>query len=242
MRVGVGVLTFDHIRTGRQDDFRRTWESIARTGHSAEIHLLTNGSTDGTEDVVRELGGIVDNRDNRIWYGITKLIEMMGDVDLIYLSADDIEYTEGWLGRLVSFIEDAPRDVYLFSALMEPVYDWNKPRQRMTCGGEVGLIRDSVCGSSWAFRRTDWEEWMGPLPDLQGQPGEDLLVCRKVRHHGRETGQGGGRIAALDLSEHIGEERSAWGNESFRQARPLDRRKWGLDDRNAEVASTPDRQ
>src|SRR5262245_60292743 len=115
MRVGVGVLTYNHISTGRQDDFDRTWESIERTGHPAEIHLLTNGSTDGTDQIVESLGGTVDDGDSRIWYGNTKLIEAMGDVDLCVLSADDLEYPENWLRRLLSFVEAGPDDVALYS-------------------------------------------------------------------------------------------------------------------------------
>lgn len=217
--VGVGVLTFDHIKHGRQDDFARCWESIERTGYPAAIHLLTNGSTDGTEDVVRELGGIVDNGHSQIWYGNKRLIEAMGDVDLVVLSADDLLYTENWLLRLISFIEDAPDDIALFSAQLEPVWAWNTPTEMLECGGEKGLVRDSVPGSSWAFRRTDWDDWMGPFPQIM--PGEDLQICQKIKARGK-------RMVALDLVEHIGVEHSAWGNTSHLSAEPLDKAAWGL--------------
>ena len=147
------MLTWNHFQTGRQD-FKRTWSSIAKTGYAAELHLLTNGSTDGTEERVAELGGIVDNGDPRIFYGNTRLIEAMGDVDLFVLSADDLVYERNWLRRLVRFIEDAPEDIALFSCQMEPVWGWNTPRVLLECGGEKGLVRDSVPGSSWAFRRS----------------------------------------------------------------------------------------
>lgn len=219
MKIGVGVLTFDHIKHGRQDDFARCWESIAATGYPAEIHLLTNGSTDGTENMVRELGGIVDNGNSQIWYGNKRLIEAMGDVDLIVLSADDLEYEEGWLRRLVSFIESAPEDVALFSVQMEPVWGWNTPHELIEAGGEKGLVRDSLPGSSWAFRRSDWENWMGPF--LQVMPGEDLQVCQRIKRKGK-------RMVALDMVEHLGIERSAWGNTSHLSAEPLDKAAWGL--------------
>lgn len=220
MRVGVGVLTFDHIRTGRQEVFERTWESIAKTGYPAELYLLTNGSTDGTEDRVRELGGIVDNGNSQIWYGNTRLIEAMGDVDLCVLSADDLLYPEGWLRRLVSFIEAAPKEIVLTTLQMEPVWIWNTPTARVKCGGEKALIRNSVPGSSWAFRRKDWEDWMGPFPKMM--PCEDLEICKKINVEGKLQ-------AALDIVTHIGEENSAWGNESYKNATPLDRKEWGLD-------------
>ena len=220
MNVGVGLLTYNHISTGRSEDFWRTYHSIVdHAGHPFELHLLTNGSTDGTQDVVRELGGIVDNGDSRIWYGNTKLIEALADNDLIVLSADDLEYSEGWLARLVAFIEDAPDDVALFSAQMEPVWDWNQPYEMIESRGERALLRNSLPGSSWAFRSKDWFEWMGPFE--QTMPGEDLIVCRRIAERGK-------KMAALDLCEHIGEERSAWGNESYKTAQPLDREEWGL--------------
>ena len=219
MRVGVGVLTFNHIQHGREEDFRRTWESIQNTDYPAELHLLTNGSTDGTAEKVQELGGIVDNQNPQIWYGNTRLIEAMGDVDLCVLSADDLEYQDGWLRRLVSFIENGPDDIALYSCQMEPVWSWNTPTEMIEAGGEKALVRGSVPGSSWAFRRSDWEEWMGPFPQIM--PGEDLEICNRIKAQGK-------RMAALDLVEHIGIERSAWGNSSHLSAQPLDKEAWGL--------------
>lgn len=241
MRVGVGVLTFNHLTPrpraalvpatelradlqdevgeSREQDFKRCWESIAKTGYPAEIHLLTNGSTDGTEDVVRELGGIVDNGNPQIWYGNQRLVEAMGDVDLCVLSADDLEYEKNWLRRLVSFIENGPDDIALYSCQMEPVWGWNTPTETVKAGGETALIRNSVPGSSWAFRREDWETWMGPFPQVM--PGEDLQICQKIQAEGK-------RMAALDLVEHIGVEHSAWGNQSHLTAEPLDKEAWGL--------------
>lgn len=218
MRTGVGLLTFDVFRTGREADFWKTYHSIKEEPWD-EFVVLTNGSTDGTEDVVRELGGIVDDGDSRIFYGNTKLIEALRENDLIVLSADDLLYEEGWLERLVSFMEDAPKSIALSSAYMEPLWTWNEPRGVVNYGGERALIRDSVCGSSWCFRTKDWFDWMGPFEETM--PGEDLLVCRRIAQRGK-------KMAALDLCEHIGQEHSAWGNESHLTARPLDKAKYGL--------------
>lgn len=217
MKIGVGLLTFDHIRTGRSQDFHRTLDSISRE-RPDQLVVLTNGSTDGTERVVEEMGGIVDDTDSRIFYGNTRLIEELRDNDLIILSADDLEYKEGWLERVASFMEVAPPHLALASAYLEPIWAWNTPRRTVTYGGQKALIRDSVCGSSWIFRSEDWD-WIGPFPEQM--PGEDLIVCQKLAHLGK-------KMAALDLSEHIGEERSAWGNQSHLTAEPFDREKWGL--------------
>lgn len=217
MNVGIGVLTFNHKTTGREADFWRTWNSVKDAG-ADEVVVLTNGSTDGTEDVVRELGGIVDDTDSRIFYGNAKLIEALSGNDLIVLTADDLEYEEGWLERLKAFAEEMPPHIALLSAYMEPVWEWNKPRKTVTYGGELGLVRDSVCGSSWVFRSGDWD-WIGPFPEQM--PGEDLVVCQKLAQMGK-------KVVALDLCEHIGQEHSAWGNQSHLSATSLDREKWGF--------------
>ena len=234
-RVGVGLQTYNIFtpvppqNITREEFFWRTWNSIQKTGYPAELHLLTNGSTDGTDKTVRELGGLVDNGNSQIWYGLTRLIEAMGDVDLIVLSADDVEYPENWLRRLVSFVEAAPRDIVLFTMQMEPLFSWNVPRERVEYGGEEALIRDSLPGSSWVIRRTDWEEWIGPYPKMM--PGEDLEICKKVLAANK-------RMAALDICKHIGEEHSAWGNKSYLTSRPLDREEWGLKNGNQQSQVT----
>lgn len=219
MKVGVGVLTYDHLRTGRQEDFEETWRTIHETGYEAEIKLLTNGSSDGTEKVVKKLGGIVDNHDDRVFYGYTRLIEELRHNDLIVISADDLRYQPNWLERLVSFVQEAPDDIVLFSCMMEPSWPWNRPSETVEHGGEKALIRASLPGASWAFHSEQWFDWIGPYPQIM--PGEDLAICERIRHHGK-------RMAALDLTEHIGEERSAWGNKSFEHAQPLNKEAWGL--------------
>ncbi len=217
--IGVGLLTFDHIRTGREQDFWKTYESIKDEPWDQFV-VLTNGSTDGTEEVVRDLGGIVDETDDHIYYGNNRLVEELRGNDLIVLSADDLLYEEGWLERLQDFMAAAPEAIALSSAYLEPLWEWNQPRGVVNFGGERALVRDSVCGSSWCFRSKDWE-WIGPLPDLDGTPGEDLVTCEKIRALGK-------KMVALDLCEHIGQEHSAWGNESYLSARPLDAQKYGL--------------
>lgn len=235
MKVGLGVLTYNVHQTGRMPDLAQAMGTTEENycGHPRERILLTNGSTDATATTVKVYGGVVlEECDSRIWYGNTELIKRLSDNDLIVLSADDLHYRRGWLADLVAFVEAIPPkmvmgtlkmdevpSVPLVSAYMEPIWDWNQPRAVVEYGGQRGLIRDSVCGSSWAFRPSDWE-WMGPFPETM--PGEDLQICHRV------TGRGLS-MAALDLAEHVGQERSAWGNQSHLTARPLDRKLWGLE-------------
>jgi hypothetical protein len=53
---------------------------------------------------------------------------------------------------------------------------------------------------------------IGPIADKTG--GEDHEVNQKLRANGF-------RLAALDLTDHIGERESAWGNQSWTVAKPL---------------------
>jgi hypothetical protein len=84
--------------------------------------------------------------------------------------------------------------------------------EKLNVGGQQVLIRKTLPGSSWSFRAGDWH-MIGPIEATTG--GEDMKVARKLHEHGR-------RLAALDLTIHTGEMESAWGNQSWRQAEPLE--------------------
>jgi len=78
-----------------------------------------------------------------------------------------------------------------------------------------GLIRPTVPGSAWTFRSQDWFDAIGPFPEVQGY--DDTPTCHRLVSWGR-------LLVAADLAEHRGEDRSVWGNQSYRYARPLDTR------------------
>jgi glycosyltransferase involved in cell wall biosynthesis len=216
MKIVAVCLTFNHKKTGREQMFWDTWDSLA----PVERIVITNGSTDGTQDVVKELGGIVDDTDSRIWYGMQTGIDeaIRRGGDLILFTADDITYKDGWADRLAAFWEDAPDEVRLCSLILEPQYPWNTIRGTLEAGGERAILRDSVGGCSWSFRAKDWPD-IGPLPQVQ--PGEDIPVCNKLIERGDY-------IAQIDLGDHVGEAHSAWGNQSHLHAVPLDRERWKI--------------
>ena len=220
MKIGVGVLTWNHRKTGRKQMFYDTLLSLTNGGQAVDVVVVTNGSTDGTQDTVRRLGGIVDDANSQIWYGMTRAIEevIARGADIVLFTADDITYSPGWADKLAAFWEDAPEEVKLCSLILEPVYPWNTVRGVLDAGGLRAILRDSVGGCSWSFRAADWPI-IGPLPQVM--PSEDLLTCQKL------VGQGY-YLAAVDLGTHVGEEKSAWGNESYKYAQALDRERWGV--------------
>ena len=220
MKIGVGVLTWNHRKTGREQMFYDTLLSLTNGGQDVDVVVVTNGSTDGTQDTVRRLGGIVDDANSQIWYGMTRAIEevIARGADIVLFTADDITYSPGWADKLAAFWEDAPEEVKLCSLILEPVYPWNTVRGVLDAGGLRAILRDSVGGCSWSFRAADWPI-IGPLPQVM--PSEDLLTCQKL------VGQGY-YLAAVDLGTHVGEEKSAWGNESYKYAQALDRERWGV--------------
>lgn len=220
MNVSIGLLCFDIFRTKRDQMFLATLKSLRNGGYPSTLHVVTNGSTDGTERVVRDLGGIVDDRHTAPWYGMQVAFDagVADGADLVVFSADDIAYTPGWLARLVRFWAEAPDDVKLATQFLEPEYPWNAIGGADTIGGERCLFRESVPGSSWSLRARDWPV-VGPMPTYS--PREDLDTCAKLRAAGY-------RLAALDLAEHVGERQSSWGNQSHLYARPLDRARWGF--------------
>ena len=220
MKIGVGVLTWNHRKTGREQMFYDALLSLTNGGQAVDVVVVTNGSTDGTQDTVRRLGGIVDDGNSQIWYGMTRAIEevIARGADIVLFTADDITYYPGWADKLAAFWQDAPEEVKLCSLILEPVYPWNTIRGTVEAGGLRALLRDSVGGCSWSFRASDWPI-IGPLPQVM--PGEDLIVSRRLIEQGYY-------LAQVELGEHVGEKVSAWLNESWKYAQPLDRARWGV--------------
>ena len=112
----------------------------------------------------------------------------------------------------MGFWQAAPAWIGLASLNWEPVYPWNTVLEDTRIGGERALIRATVPGSSWSFPRKHWRALFGPVEDRTG--GEDLTVCRDLQARGY-------KLAAIDLTDHIGELHSAWGYRSYERAEPL---------------------
>lgn len=209
MTVAVGLLTFNRLHL-----LKRTLYSIYNApGYPFDLELVDGGSADPLQCAYVQVHGGVCLSIPTVGESMNVVIGrcLEHDPDVVVFSADDYAYRPGWLRRLMAFWSAAPADIALASLNWEPSYAWNQVSQVLDVAGETALIRASVPGSSWSFRAAGWS-LIGPVDHKTG--GEDLDTCARLRAAGK-------RLAALDLSEHIGERESAWGNQSWTVAQPL---------------------
>ena len=210
MKIAVALLTYN-----RKMLFLQTLNSLYSAGHPYSLCIYDNGSSDGTGQIVEEIGGMVNKGESHTTgYGMNRVIEMAmsHDPDLILFTADDFRYCKDWLARLVSFWQAAPADIVMTSCYLEPSWPWNTITELSDAGGERYAIRDSIPGSNWSFMARDLEK-IYPIREATG--GEDLEICKRLTSNGL-------KLAALNLVEHVGEKESVWGNESWRYSQPLD--------------------
>lgn len=218
LRLAIALLTWN-----RKALFECTYNSLRRPAiWPFTWHIVDQGSTDGTAELVKTYGGLINQDGNRtIGHGMNLVIgaALQTKPDIVLFTADDYEYKTRALNRLMAFWQNAPTDVAIVSCNLEPDYPWNQPQGVIEAGGQRALIRATVPGSNWSFRATDWPI-IGPIREATGD-GEDLEVCHRLTAAGY-------KLCALDLCNHIGEHLSTWGNRSWQNALPLDRVKWGI--------------
>ena len=215
MKVSVGLLTYN-----RQHLLKTTLASIRNTHIPFWLTVMDNGSDDeaATKKVSRNT---IPDRTTYLrtagipvgtaWNTMTNVIRDTQKPDLFVLSADDYAYKAAWLGRLISAWDAAPDNCAIISCNWEPEYPWNSITSREKWGGQEVLVRATVPGSHWTFRHNMLEKI---FPLLEKTGGEDLEALRRLSAQGYIFG-------ALDLTEHIGEKESSWGNQSWKQAKPL---------------------
>lgn len=208
----VAVLTFNRFHL-----LRETLASMdAAPGWPIRRVLVDGGSSDDQQRawVAHQADSFVFENKVSVGHSMNTAIDLAvgTGADVIVFSADDYRYKPGWAARLAAFWRAAPSDIGLASLNWEPDYPWNTVLEEVVIGGERTLMRATLPGSSWSFPARHWRQIVGPLEDRTG--GEDLAVCQSLL-------AGGYRLAALDLTEHIGERESAWGNRSWERAQPL---------------------
>jgi hypothetical protein len=217
MKVVAAMLIHNAISHDRLDMAKEN--AWALSAEADELIVWDNGSTDGTADWVASIGGTCDVPADGVTTGgrgmnnAATAAAKRGDV--VVLTADDMFWRPGWREIVETFWTHADPRIALFCGLLEPEYPWSVPEGGVNVGGVGGLIRPTVPGSGWTFRSKDWLEFIGPVPETQGK--DDVPTCRRLVDWGR-------LLVAADLAEHRGEDRSLWGNQSYKYARPLDTR------------------
>jgi hypothetical protein len=205
MKVVAAVLTFNALSTGRDVLLRRCARSL---GDADEVLIVDNASTDGESDAwVRSLGGWVNPGTNHNCARGTNLCAAAAvnrDADLVVLSDDDMHWRTGWRRTLEAFWTVAWDDFWLAGCHLEPEYPWNQIEGVADVGGVPALVRSSTGAASWTFPAVRWAQ-IGPISD-QMQGVGDVPACQSIINRG-------GRIAQLDLADHLGEV-STWGNKT----------------------------
>lgn len=217
MKVVVAVLSYNRLAL-----WERTVASLKLTEHPFDLVLYDNGSTDGTAERVAALGGVCNQTDNHwIGHGFRECarLALEHEPDLLLLSADDYEYQEDWLTRLVAFWEAAPAKVAICSCHIYDVFRWNRILGADTYGGQRALRRLTLAGDNWSFRPELWSEIEAMIPDNGHK--YDKRVSRALNVQGCT-------LYELDLATHIGAGHRLWTNEPVAIGTPIDREGWGL--------------
>lgn len=205
MRVLAAILTHRPAATGRLELLAQTFDSL-RTEADAVWIVDNNSGPDEVAAITGRLGvapwthtgpvttcGHGTNLQARILAGAAK------PGDICVHSDDDMAWKPGWRESLVSWWQrNNAADVILTGCHIEPQYGWNTIEG---VDSHPALFRASTGAASWSYRAED-AHLIFPIPEkLQGTG--DVPACAKVRQFGR--------IAQLDLAEHVGET-STWGN------------------------------
>lgn len=215
MNVTVGVLTWNPIRTDRLALLDKTVASL----EGADVTVFNNGSTDGFTVADYEFPEGVRAVDlprvagwpdaHSCGYGMNKMARTL-DGDIIILSNDDIVWHEDAIPTLRAVWKDAPDNLAIVSGLLEPTFalpnqtPWNLPVGTFELGGHRLLVRRSVPGGAWTFRR----ETIPHIFPVSTFPGvDDVPACNALALKAMA-------VAALDLADHAGES-STWGNASY---------------------------
>lgn len=157
--------------------------------------------------------------DTNVGQAMNLAAEMMGDSnDIGMITADDYWFRPFWTLPLFDYFRLSKEERIILTCLnWEPNYAWNQVTQVMfTPTRTPVLIRQSIPGSNWVFKIRDIPKI---FPVLEQTGGEDLSKCQELQAKGY-------KLAALDLTYHIGEQYSAWGNRSYLNAEVLGINQW----------------
>jgi glycosyltransferase involved in cell wall biosynthesis len=212
VKIAAGVLTRNAITHGRQGLTRNALNSLSEADTTV---LVDNGSDDGSDQWAETLGAYLykpEDNNTTCGRGMNTIAALLVEqADVIVLTSDDMVWRAGWRNIVEQFWTAAESDVAILCGLLEPAYPWSSVIGTYQAGDITALSRTCVPGSGWTLRSSDWPT-IGPVPE---QPGEDdVPTCKRLNDEGR-------LLVAVDIADHVGEQRSTWGNQSHRFARAL---------------------
>ena len=216
MNIVVTVLTWN-----RKDLFERTIASMARTQVPHTLIAVDNSSTDGTAELVEQMGGICNrsgNHNTGLGFRLAVQAALAKKAELIVFSGDDFEYHEGWLERLVAFWEAAPQHVALCGMYIEAIYPHCPVWGVAEFGGQRALLRGTLPGASWSFRPWVWHQICDLVKD--NSPYYDKRAAQRLAKDYL--------LCQLDLSEHTGAGRRMWREGPEDPGIPVDRVQWNI--------------
>jgi len=230
MKIVAAVLTFNSIKFDRVELVKKTVESLCAELDQRDVVLFDNGSSDGSFEQLQNIldcDFACDTRPGCAGAGMNRAIERVlanKSPDIVLFSNDDVYWRPGWRKKIEAFWSSARPSNKLAGGIIEPEWGWNTILGSDVVGGQKVLYRSSVGGASWSFRACDWP-LLGPVSEEGMGLGDDTLVCQKIA--------GKYQIAVMDLADHIGEDKSTWGNNPSKMgAPPIDLVKWGLQEKN----------
>jgi hypothetical protein len=216
VRVAAAVLTF---RAVTHDRIGLLEQTIGSLDEADDVFVVDNGSDDGSDGYVRELGGHCHHGDlTTSGHGTNLCARILAGTtaDICVLSDDDMLWRAGWRDQLEAWWTEADDDVALTGCHIEPLFPWNEVIGPVRFAGVPGLVRSSTGAASWSYRSRHFDAIFGPAGIPQQVQGHgDVPACDRVRDRGF-------RICQIHLAEHVGHERSTWGN------RTTDRYGWDV--------------